>query len=48
VDAVTGGLLAAAEPSDRGAEPGWCAKDGEVVPTGGFAPWLLLEGLEVR
>lgn len=48
VDAVRRGLLAAAEPSGRGAEPGWCAKDGEVVPTGGLAPWLLLEGLEVR
>ena len=48
VDAVTRGLLAAAEPSAPGVQPGWCAKDGEVVPTGGFAPWLLLEGLEVR
>ena len=48
VASVTGGLLAAAQPSDRGAEPGWCAKDGEVVPTGGLAPWLLIEGLEVR
>jgi len=41
VAAVTGGLLAAAEP-------GWCVKDGEAVPTGGVAPWLLLEGLEAR
>ena len=48
VEAVTHGLLAAAEPSTRTFEPGWCAKDGDVVPTGGFAPWLLLEGLEVR
>jgi predicted Zn-dependent protease len=48
VDAVTRGLLAAAEPSAPAAEPGWCGKDGEVVPTGGSAPWLLLEGLEVR
>ncbi|HVN75888.1 MAG TPA: metallopeptidase TldD-related protein [Thermoanaerobaculaceae bacterium] len=48
VDALTGGLLAAAEPAASSAEPGWCAKDGEVVATGGAAPWLLLEGLEVR
>ncbi len=48
VDDVTRGLLAAAEPSASAAEPGWCTKDGEAVPTGGFAPWLLLEGLEVR
>jgi hypothetical protein len=48
VAAVANGLLAAAEPSTVSSEPGWCAKDGEVVPTGGSAPWLLLEGLEVR
>ncbi|MBZ5587266.1 MAG: hypothetical protein LAO05_01760 [Acidobacteriia bacterium] len=48
VETVTNGLLAVAEPSTRTSEPGWCAKDGEVVPTGGFAPWLLLDGLEVR
>ena len=45
---VRAGLLAAAEPTRVAAEPGWCAKDGEVVPTGAVAPWLLLAGLEVR
>jgi hypothetical protein len=48
VAAVCDGLLAAAEPTLPVAEPGWCAKDGEVVPTGAVAPWLLLSGLEVR
>jgi len=48
VDGVTLGLLAAAEPAAAAAEPGWCTKEGEAVPTGGHAPWLLLEGLEVR
>jgi hypothetical protein len=46
--AVCSGLLAAAEPTLPAAEPGWCAKDGEIVPTGAVAPWLLLSGLEVR
>jgi hypothetical protein len=46
--AVCSGLLAAAEPTLPVAEPGWCAKDGEIVPTGAIAPWLLLSGLEVR
>ena len=46
--AVRAGLLAAAEPTLPVAEPGWCAKDGEIVPTGAVAPWLLLSGLEVR
>ncbi len=46
--AVRSGLLAAAEPTLPVAEPGWCAKDGEIVPTGAVAPWLLLSGLEVR
>ncbi|HVN31366.1 MAG TPA: metallopeptidase TldD-related protein [Thermoanaerobaculaceae bacterium] len=46
--AVRSGLLAAAEPTLPVAEPGWCAKDGEIVPTGAIAPWLLLSGLEVR
>jgi hypothetical protein len=46
--AVRSGLLAAADPTLPAAEPGWCAKDGEVVPTGAVAPWLLLSGLEVR
>lgn len=46
--AVRAGLLAAAEPTLPVAEPGWCAKDGEIVATGAVAPWLLLSGLEVR
>jgi predicted Zn-dependent protease len=48
VAAVRAGMLAAAEPTLPVAEPGWCAKDGEIVPTGAVAPWLLLSGLEVR
>ncbi len=46
--ALRTGLLAAAAPAAASSEPGWCAKDGEVVPTGAVAPWLLLSGLEVR
>ncbi len=46
--ALRRGLLAAAEPAARTAEPGWCAKDGEVVATGAQAPWLLVDGLEAR
>jgi TldD protein len=46
--AVRAGLLAAAEPTLPVAEPGWCAKDGEIVPTGAVTPWLLVSGLEVR
>jgi PmbA/TldA metallopeptidase C-terminal domain len=42
------GILAAAEPAAAAPEPGWCGKDGEAVPTGAVAPWLLLEGMEVR
>jgi hypothetical protein len=45
---VCDGLLAAAEPTSPAAEPGWCAKDGEIVPTGAVAPWLLVADLEVR
>jgi hypothetical protein len=45
---VCDGLLAAAEPTSPAAEPGWCAKDGEIVPTGAVAPWLLVSDLEVR
>ncbi len=48
VAALREGMLAAAEPALEVAEPGWCAKDGEVVPTGAVAPWLLISGLEVR
>jgi TldD protein len=46
--AVAGGLLAAAAPGAVSAEPGWCGKEGEVVPTGSDTPWLLVEGLEAR
>ncbi len=45
---VRRGILAAAEPAAAVPEPGWCGKDGETVPTGAVAPWLLLEGMEVR
>jgi hypothetical protein len=44
--AVCAGLLAAAGPSVTTLEPGWCGKEGEVVPTGSRAPWLLVEGLQ--
>jgi hypothetical protein len=46
--ALRSGMLAAAQPTLPVAEPGWCAKEGEVVPTGAVAPWLLLSSLEVR
>ncbi|TAM48513.1 MAG: hypothetical protein EPN53_09860 [Acidobacteria bacterium] len=42
------GILATAEPAAAAPEPGWCGKDGEAVPTGAIAPWLLLEGVAVR
>ncbi len=42
------GILAAAEPAAAAPEPGWCGKDGEAVPAGAVAPWLLLEGMEIR
>lgn len=45
--AVALGLLAAAGPAEVASRPGWCGKGGELVPTGGRAPWLLLHGLEV-
>ncbi|HPW54235.1 MAG: hypothetical protein KA072_13275 [Thermoanaerobaculaceae bacterium] len=48
VEQVAKGLLAAAGTPERSAEPGWCGKDGEIVPTGSEAPWLLVEGLEAR
>jgi hypothetical protein len=48
LSAVCEGLLAAAEPTLPATEPGWCAKDGEIVPTGAVAPWLLVADLEVR
>ncbi len=41
-------LLAAGGSDETGGESGWCGKDGDVVPTGGLAPWLLVDGLEVR
>jgi hypothetical protein len=48
VERLRPGLLAAAQPTIATAEPGWCAKDGEVVPTGAVAPWLLLSDVEIR
>ena len=46
--AARDGLLAAGGVGEASAEPGWCGKDGDVVPTGGSAPWLLVDGLEIR
>jgi hypothetical protein len=43
--AVCSGLLASSGLGEACFEPGWCGKEGEVVPTGSRAPWLLLEGL---
>jgi hypothetical protein len=48
IDEVLGGVRALAGPSVPTAEPGWCSKDGEVVPTGAVAPWVLLAGVGVR
>ena len=42
------GMRAAAQPSLTSAEPGWCSKEGDVVPVGTVAPWLLVTGLEAR
>jgi predicted Zn-dependent protease len=46
--AVARGVLAAAGPPVTSGEPGWCGKDGESVATGAAAPWLLVDGMEVR
>ena len=46
--AVCEGMRAAAQPSLMSAEPGWCSKEGDVVPVGTIAPWLLVTGLEAR
>ncbi|HPC81915.1 MAG TPA: metallopeptidase TldD-related protein [Thermoanaerobaculaceae bacterium] len=48
IEQVTGGVLCAAGTPEPSAEPGWCGKDGEVVPTGSESPWLLVNGLEAR
>jgi hypothetical protein len=48
VERLRSGLLAVAQPTIATAEPGWCAKDGEVVPTGAVAPWLLISDVEIR
>jgi predicted Zn-dependent protease len=45
---VLGGVRALAGPSVATAEPGWCSKDGEIVPTGAIAPFVLLAGVEAR
>ena len=46
--AVCDGLVGVAAPPEPAFEPGWCGKNGELVPTGAIAPWLLVHGLEVR
>jgi hypothetical protein len=46
--AVCDGMVAVATATEEVFEPGWCGKDGEVVPTGASAPWLLVHGLEAR
>jgi hypothetical protein len=48
VAALLAGVTALAGPGEASAEPGWCSKDGEVVPTGAVAPWALLAGVETR
>ena len=48
VAAVLAGVAALAGPGEASAEPGWCSKDGEVLPTGAVAPWVLLAGVEAR
>jgi hypothetical protein len=45
---VFAGVRAIAGPGIATAEPGWCAKDGEVVATGARVPWVLLAGVEAR
>lgn len=45
---VARGLCAAGCLPQASAEPGWCGKEGELVPTGSEAPWLLVTGLEAR
>jgi hypothetical protein len=48
VPAVSRGLLAAQGPREVAVEPGWCGKEGEVVPISGTSPSLLVSNLEVR
>ncbi len=48
VAALLAAVTALAGPGEASAEPGWCSKDGEVVPTGAVAPWALLSGVEAR
>jgi hypothetical protein len=48
VAAVLTGVETVVGPGEATAEPGWCSKDGEVVPTGAVAPWVLLAGMEAR
>lgn len=45
--AVLGGLRACSGEGEPSAHPAWCRKDGEAVPVGNVAPWLLVDGLEV-
>jgi len=48
VTAACDGLRAAGGAAVASAEPGWCGKDGDVLPAGAVTPWLLVAGLEVR
>lgn len=48
VGAAAAGLVAAGGAPRASAAPGWCGKNGEMLPTGAIAPWLLVAGLEVR
>lgn len=48
VASVCDGLRGAAGAAELSAEPGWCGKNGETVPTGAVTPWLLVAGWEVR
>jgi hypothetical protein len=48
VGAAAAGLVAAGGAARASAAPGWCGKNGEMLPTGAIAPWLLVAGLEVR
>ncbi|MEW6338767.1 MAG: metallopeptidase TldD-related protein [Acidobacteriota bacterium] len=48
VGAAAAGLVAAGGLARASAAPGWCGKNGETLPTGAVAPWLLVAGLEVR
>ncbi len=48
VGAAAAGLVAGGGVARASAAPGWCGKNGEMLPTGAIAPWLLIAGLEIR